>query len=100
MARGPGEQAVVAAAAEAARQDVEHEAVGAARQDVEHEAADERVGGKGHDLLPVGSVTMLFTVGAGTPASRCSTWNRRRSPAVAVSGGRPRNVAKRPTSRM
>jgi hypothetical protein len=44
--------------------------------------------------------TMLFIVGTGTPASHCSTWKRRRSSAVAVSGGRPTNVAKRPTSRM
>jgi hypothetical protein len=32
--------------------------------------------------------------------TRCSIWNRRTSSAVAVSGERPRNVAKRPTSRM
>jgi hypothetical protein len=32
--------------------------------------------------------TMLFIVGTGTPASRCSTWKRRRSSAVAVSGER------------
>jgi hypothetical protein len=44
--------------------------------------------------------TMLFIVGTGTPASRCSIWKRRRSSAVAVSGERPTNVAKRPTSRM
>jgi hypothetical protein len=44
--------------------------------------------------------TMLFIVGVGTPASRCSIWNRRTSSAVAVSGERRRNVAKRPTSRM
>jgi hypothetical protein len=46
------------------------------------------------------AATMLFIVGAGRPASRCSTWNRRTSSAVAVSGGRRRKVAKRPTSRM
>jgi hypothetical protein len=44
--------------------------------------------------------TMLLIVGVGTPASRCSIWNRRTSSAVAVSGERRRNVAKRPTSRM
>ena len=44
--------------------------------------------------------TMLFMVGVGTPASRCSIWKRRTSSGVAVSGERPRNVAKRPTSRM
>jgi hypothetical protein len=44
--------------------------------------------------------TMLFMVGVGTPASRCSIWKRRPSSAVAVSGERRRNVAKRPTSRL
>src|SRR5215218_9383227 len=53
LARGPGEQAVVA------------DAVEAARQDVEQEAADELVGGKGHDLLPVGSVTAVILVAEG-----------------------------------
>jgi hypothetical protein len=43
--------------------------------------------------------TMLFMVGVDTPASRCSIWNWRASSGVAVSGERPRNVAKRPTSR-
>src|SRR5260370_26341237 len=32
---------------------------------------------------------MLFIVGTGTPAPRCSTWKRCRSSAVAVSGERP-----------
>ena len=44
--------------------------------------------------------TMAFMVGTGTPRSHCSTWKRRTSSAVAVSGERPRNVANRPTSRM
>ena len=42
--------------------------------------------------------TMLFIAGAGTPASRCSTWNRRTSSAVAVSGsdrGRWQSVRQR-----
>jgi hypothetical protein len=43
--------------------------------------------------------TTLFMVGVGPPASRCSIWNRRTSSAVAVSGERPKNLAKRPTSR-
>ena len=43
--------------------------------------------------------TMLFIVGTGTPSFCCSIWNRRRSSAVAVSGDRPRNVARRPISR-
>lgn len=43
--------------------------------------------------------TMLFIVGTGTPSACCSIWNRRRSSAVAVSGERPRNVARRPMSR-
>jgi hypothetical protein len=44
--------------------------------------------------------TMLFMVGVGTPASCCSIWNRRTSSTVAMAGERPRNVAKRATSRM
>jgi hypothetical protein len=46
------------------------------------------------------AATMLFMVGTGIAPSRCSIWKRRKSSAVAVSGGRPRKVAKRPTSRM
>lgn len=39
--------------------------------------------------------TMLFMVGTGMPSCCCSIWNRRRSSEIAVSGERPRNVAKR-----
>lgn len=43
--------------------------------------------------------TMLSVVGTGTPDSCGSSWNRRRSSAVAIPGERPGNVAKRSTSR-
>lgn len=36
------------------------EAVEAFRQDVEQEAADELVGGKGHDPLPVGAAPTII----------------------------------------
>lgn len=47
----------------------------------------------------ISAATMLFIVGAGTPASCCSIWNRRTSSVLAVWGERPSQVAKRPTSR-
>ena len=45
------------------------------------------------------ALTMLFIVGAGTPASCCSNWNCRTSSALAVWGERPSQVANRETSR-
>ena len=56
LAGGAGEQAVVADAMEAAR------------QDVEQEAADELVGGERHDLLPVGAVAAIVLVAEGDAA--------------------------------
>ena len=53
LAGGAGEQAVVA------------DAVEAARQDVEQEAADELVGGERHDLLPLGAVAAIILVAEG-----------------------------------
>ena len=56
LAGGAGEQAVVA------------DAVEAARQDVEQEAADELVGGERHDLLAVGAVAAIVLVAEGDAA--------------------------------
>ncbi len=56
LAGGAGEQAVVADAMEATR------------QDMEQEAADELVGGEGHDLLPIGAVATVILVAEGYPA--------------------------------
>ena len=53
VAGGAGEQAVVA------------DAVEALRQDVEQEAADELVGGERHDLLPVGAGAAIVLVAEG-----------------------------------
>ena len=53
LAGGAGEQAVVA------------DAVEAARQDVEQEAADELVGRERHDLLAVGAVAAIILVAEG-----------------------------------
>lgn len=53
LAGGSSEQTVVA------------DAVKALGQDVEQEAADELVGGKGHDLLPVGATPTVVLVAEG-----------------------------------
>jgi hypothetical protein len=44
--------------------------------------------------------THLLEQDVDTPRSRCSTLKRRTFSAVAVSGGRTKKVANRPTSRM
>jgi hypothetical protein len=58
LAGGAGEQAIVADAMEAAR------------QDVEQEAADKLVGCERHDLLPVGPVAAIVLVAEGDASAR------------------------------
>ena len=55
LAGGAGEQAVVPDAMEASG------------QGVQQEAADELVGGKGHDLLPIGAAAAVVLVAEGDP---------------------------------